>query len=438
MQSQSRLTRRQFVSRIGLETARYGVGLAAAQGILGSLSRARAQGKAPPSERIVTGHIGLGGMGTGHLRAFAGSSRVSVAAVCDVHRERRERGAEIVAERGGQATPYNDYREIIDRDDIDAVVIATPDHWHALPTIHACEAGKDVYCEKPMTLTIEEGRRMIAAARRFRRIVQIGTQQRAGEHFRHCVELLRSGRIGKISFCRTWFGGGSGGGWPEDRDPPPELDWDMWLGPAPWVPFSSARFGNFRMFWDYSGGRLTDWGTHLIDIIHWGTGEDSPVTIEATGRYANDGIYDMPESLQVTYEYPSFTMVWSQPPPDPLPLGRAGHGMYFEGSAGRLFVDRQGYIVEPEEIDKEPIGDNEFRLPRVANHRDEWLDCVKSRQLPTSDVAVGHRSTSAPHLGNIAFRLGRRLEWDGEAEQFIGDDAANRMVGKPYRAPWHL
>ncbi len=231
---------------------------------------------------------------------------------------------------------------------------------------------------------------------------------------------------------------GSGGGWPADEDPPPELDWDMWLGPAPWVPYNPERFGNFRMFWDYSGGRLTDWGTHLIDIIHWGTGEDTPVYIEAKGRYANDGIFDMPETLEVTYEYPSYTMIWSQPPPDPLPLGRPGHGMYFEGTEGRLFVDREGYIVEPQEADAEPIGEDEFRLPRVPGHTGEWLQCIKTRELPTSDVAVGHRSTSAPHLGNIAFKLSRRLHWDGEAEQFVGDDEANRMVGKPYRAPWRL
>ena len=438
MSSTGHLTRRRFLQEIGRKLVTYGVGLGAAQGIMVSRSRAQGAGKVVPSERLITGHIGIGGMGGGHLGSFARWDQVSVAAVCEVHAGRRAAAAKVVADAGGHAEQYGDYRKLLERRDIDAVVIATPDHWHTLPTIQACEAGKDVYCEKPMTLTIEEGQKMIAAARRYSRIVQIGTQQRAGDHFRHVVELLRSGRIGRITFCRTWFGGGSGGGWPADEDPPAGLDWDLWLGPAPWVPYNPARFGNFRMFRDYSGGLLTDWGTHLIDIIHWGTGEDAPVTIEATGHYATDGIYEMPEALEVTYQYPSYTMVWSQPPPRPLPLGREGHGMYFEGTEGRLFVDREGYIVEPEEADQEPIGENEFRLPRVPGHTGEWLECLKTRQLPTSDVAVGHRSTSAPHLGNIAFRLGRRLHWDGVAEQFVGDDEANRLVGRSYRAPWHL
>jgi len=431
------LSRRDFLKTTGRKLAAFGVGMAAAGGITRSVAWAQDRGKVPPSERIYTGHIGIGGMGGGHLGGFIGNPQTDVVAVCEVHQGRLADAKKRVEDAGGKADAYTDFRRVIERPDIDAVVIATPDHWHTLTTIMACEAGKDVYCEKPMTLTIEEGRKMIQAARRYNRIVQIGTQQRADEHFRHVVEQLRSGRIGKITLTRTWFGGGSGGGWPPDGEPPADIDWDMWLGPAPWVPFNPARFGNFRMFWDYSGGELTDWGTHLIDIIHWGTGEDTPLEIEAKGRYANDGIYDMPETLEVTYKYPSHTMIWSQPPPEPLPLGRPGHGMYFEGAKGRCFVDRGGYIFDPPELDQ-PLGPNDFHLPRVPGHGGEWLECIKTRQLPTSDVAVGHRSTSAPHLGNIAFRLGRKLRWDGEKEQFIGDEVANRFVGKPYRPPWHL
>ena len=438
MSASTRHTRREFLRKTGRQVIGFGVGLSAAQGITRMVAQAQMTGKLPLSESVVTAHIGIGGMGGGHLGGCIGNPRIRPAAVVEVHAGRRRAAAQRIRDAGGQADEYVDYREALARDDIDAVVIATPDHWHALPSIHACEAGKDVYCEKPMTLTIAEGQKMIAAARRYGRIVQIGTQQRAGGHFRDVVERLRSGLIGKITLTRTWFGGGSGGGWPADGAPPPEIDWDMWLGPAPWVPYNSARFGNFRMFWDYSGGRLTDWGTHLIDIIHWGTGEDAPLEIEATGRYANDGIYDMPETMEITYTYPTHTMIWSQPPPEPLPLGDPGHGMYFEGDRGKLFIDRGGWQTDPPELKNEPLPANAFRLPRVAGHMEEWLDCIKSRELPTSDVAVGHRSTSAPHLGNIAFRLGRRLRWDPEKEQFIGDDEANRWVGKPYRAPWHL
>jgi predicted dehydrogenase len=427
------VTRRQFLAR----AAALGLTAAGATGMSAWPARAQSR-RISANETIVTGHIGIGGMGGGHLGGFAHNPRCRVAAVCDVQEERRNHAAEVVAEAGGRADAYDDFRRVLERDDIDAVVIATPDHWHALTTITACEAGKDVYCEKPMTLTIEEGQAMIRTARRYGRIVQIGTQQRSQEHIRHAVCLVRSGRIGKVTLARTWFGGGGGGGYPPDEPVPPGLDWEMWLGPAPWRPYNPARFSNFRMFTDYSGGRLTDWGTHLIDIIHWGTGEDAPVSIEAKGRMSTDGCYEMPETLEITYEYPTFTMIWSQPPPDPLPMGIPDYGMYFEGTEGRLFVDREKYIIEPEEADAEPLGPGDFTLPPSKGHSGEWLDCIVTRELPVSDVAVGHRSTSAPHLGNLAFRLGRKLNWDREAERFIGDDEANRMLSKPYRAPWHL
>jgi len=425
---QRTVTRREFLARTA------GAGVLAGSMVAGTAARAQVS----PNERLSIGFIGLGGMGSGHLHGFAGSPKWEVRAVCDVHQGRRENGAKVVADAGGQATPYRDFREVIDHDDIDAVLIATPDHWHALTTVMACESGKDVYCEKPMALTIYEQQRMIQAARRYGRIVQIGTQQRSQSHIRHAVELVRSGRIGKVTLCRAWLGGGGGGGWPPNGQPPAELDWDLWLGPAPWVEYNPARFGNFRQFWDYSGGGMTDWGTHLIDILHWGTGEDAPVSIEATGRYADDGIYEMPESLEVIYQYPTHTMIWSQPPPEPLPMGQPSYGMYFEGTNGRLFVDREKYTIEPEDADKEPLGKEDFILPRVASHSDEWYDCIFSRELPTSDAAVAHRSTSSPHLGNIAFRIGRKLRWDGVAERFVDDDEANRWIARPYREPWVL
>ncbi len=424
------VTRRDFLQR-----------LAAGAAVAGTAwTHAAARAQVPGADAPVRiGHIGLGGMGSGHLNGFARNPRCRVVAVCDVHLSRAESAAGVVEAAGGSADVYQDFRHVLDRDDVDAVVIATPDHWHTLPTIMACEAGKDVYCEKPLHLFIDEGKAMVAAARRYGRVVQVGTQQRNQTHIRHAVELVRSGRIGKVHTCHTWFGGGSGGGWPEPGAIPPELDWDMWLGPAPWVPYHQLRFGNFRMFWDYSGGRLTDWGTHLIDIIHWGTGEDAPLSIEATGRYANDGVYDMPETMTITYQYPTYTMIWSQPPPDPLPLGEnREYGMYFEGSDGRLFVDREKYIIEPEEADDEPIGEDGFVLGPGISHGDDWMNCIATRERPTSDVAIGHRSTSAPHLGNIAFRLGRKLNWDPVAERFIGDNEANRWLDRPYRAPWHL
>lgn len=278
---------------------------------------------------------------------------------------------------------------------------------------------------------------MINAARRYGRVVQVGTQQRADAHFREVVEYVRSGRIGKVTFARTWFPGGTGGGETKVEPVPPELDWDMWLGPAPLTPYVPGRFFDFRMYRDYSGGRLTDWGTHLIDIVHWATGEDTPISVVANGgNYVSSPTCDMPDTLEVLYEYPSYLMTWSQQ----LARGFDGHdyGIQFWGTDGSIFVDRSGYAVFPEGKVLEPIGPGDFCLPRVAGHQREWLECIRTRERPTSDVAVGHRSTSAPHLGNIAYILGRKLLWDGEREQFIGDDEANRLVGKPYRAPWHL
>jgi len=397
---------------------------------------ARESDKAPPSDRIGLGFIGTGGMGKAHVRGFIKEPDVDIVAVCDVYDEHLKQAVDLTE---GKAKGYKDYRELLERKDIDAVVIATPDHWHALPMIHACEAGKDVYVEKPLSLTIEEGRAMVNAARRYNRVVQVGTQQRAGAHFRYVVELIRSGRIGKIKEARTWFGPQGSGKWTPDEAPPSGLDWDMWLGPAPFVPYNQSRFRAFRRFWDYSGGALTDWGTHLIDIVHWATGEDAPVTIKAEGRYPKEGIYETPETLVVTYQYPDFVLHWTQLPNQHYDDNAShGYGIKFYGTDGEIFVDRTLFVVYPEGRRIKPIRPDEFMLPRVKSHRREFLDCVKTREKPTSDVEVGHRSTSAPHLGNIAFRVGREIKWDAHAERVVGDEEADRLVRKPYRAPWCL
>jgi predicted dehydrogenase len=334
---------------------------------------------------------------------------------------------------------YKDYRQLLERRDVDAVVIATPDHWHALIAIHAAEAGKDIYCEKPMTHTIEEGRQLVNAVRRYGRVFQLGTQQRAADHFRRAVELVRSGKLGKVKLCRCWIGYNPHSNYVPEQPVPKELDWDMWLGPAAWRPYRPCYHPfNWRWFWDFGGGLMTDWGVHLIDIILWGMGDELPVTIEAKGRYYADSFYDVPQWMEVTYEFPSYTLIWHQPPPNPLPLGRPGHGMYFEGDKGRLFVDRGGIVTDPPDLINETLGLTDFHLPRVPSHQREFLECVKTRQRPTCDVEVGHRSTYVSILGNIAFRLGRKLRWDAQAERFVGDDEANRWLTKPYRKPWTL
>lgn len=422
----SPVSRREFLKGAG------GLGIA----LLGGLTARRAGAQPPPSERFGAALIGCGGMGRGHLGAMLGHPRLAVIAVCDVDANHLQ---EAVNQTRGQAKAYRDYREVLARDDIDIVCIATPDHWHATITVQACQAGKDVYVEKPMTHNIAEGRAMVEAARRYNRVVQLGTQQRAQGHFREAVELVRSGRIGEVKRARCWIGPGGGGSWGPDGPPPAELDWDFWLGPAPYVPYNPNRVHFvWRYFWDYGGGLMTDWGVHLIDIVHWALGEEIPKTIEARGTYPTGGYQDVPEEMVVEYEYPSYHLTWNQEHGQRWDPEGHGYGIMFYGSEGELFVDRSGYKTYPEERPIAPLGPGDFHLPRVRSHWDDFLNCVMTRDRPASDVEVGHHSTAACHLGNIAFRTGRLLRWDGQAERFIGDPDADRLLSRPPRAPYEL
>jgi len=429
--SESKLSRRKFFYLVGKSAAAFTLGSAL------FVDESSATSKVSPNDKIGVGFIGVGGMGRGHLGWFLGQPDCNVVALCDVDERMLAEAKRMCGER--PVATYKDYCQLLERKDVDVVVIATPDHWHAIIAIHAAQAGKDIYCEKPMTHTIEEGRQLVNAVRRYGRVFQLGTQQRADDHFRRAVELVRSGKLGKVKLCRCWIGYNPHSGYVPEQQPPKELDWDMWIGPAQWCPFRPCYHPfNWRWFWDFGGGLMTDWGVHLIDIILWGMGDELPVTIEAKGRYYPDSFYDVPQWMEVVYEFPSYTLIWHQPPPNPLPLGRPGHGMYFEGDRGRLFVDRGGIVTDPPELVHEVLGPNDFRLPRVPSHQREFLECVKTRQRPTCDVEVGHRSTYVSILGNIAFRLGRKLRWDAQKEQFVGDEEANRWLTKPYRKPWTL
>lgn len=427
-----KMRRRQFFALISKGAASFTLGssLFLSEG----LTSAR---QTSPNDRIGVGFIGVGGMGRAHLGWFLGQPDCDVVAVCDVDDRMLAEAKKMCGNR--PVDTYKDYRRLLERKDIDVVVIATPDHWHALIAIHAAQAGKDIYCEKPMTHTIEEGRELVKAVRRYGRVFQLGTQQRAADHFRRAVELVRSGKLGKVKLCRCWIGYNPHSGFVPEQPVPDGLDWDMWLGPAQWRPFRPCYHPfNWRWFWDFGGGLMTDWGVHLIDIILWGMGDELPVTIEAKGQYYPDSFYDVPRWMEVVYEFPSYTLIWHQPPPNPLPLGRPGHGMYFEGDKGRLFVDRGGIVTDPPELIHETLGPADFQLPRVPSHQREFLECVKTRRQPTCDVEVGHRSTYVSILGNIAFRLGRKLKWDAQNEKFVGDEEANRWLTKPYRKPWTL
>jgi predicted dehydrogenase len=419
-----KLTRRQFLGH----TAAAGAGMAIPYFVPGSVLGA--DGGVPASEKIVMGFIGVGGMGNGHLGSFLGQDDVQVVAVCDVDEQRRnERQARV----GEGCAAYNDYRELLERTDIDAVCIATPDHWHALTSIHACESGKDVYCEKPLTLTVREGREIVNAVRRYGRVFQVGSQQRSAREFRFGCELVRSGYIGELETIRVGIGGGPVGGNDPDTDPPPELDWNMWLGPAPWRPYNRSRCHyTFRWFWDYSGGKMTDWGAHHNDIAQWGNGAShtGPISVEGTAEFPNSGLFETCSKFEVKYKYANGVELNTA-------SGNPG-GCRFEGTEGWVHTNRGKLETEPAELKQLTLGPDDVHLYNSGNHRRNWLECIKTRERPICDVEIGHRSVTVCHIGNIALRIGRPLQWDPETEQFVNDEAANRWLDRPYRAPWHL
>jgi len=405
------------------------------------------------NDRLSVGLIGAGGMGQADLRDFLRTGQADCLAIADVYEPNLDNAIGMTL---GKAKGYKDFRQLLERKDIDAVIIATPDHWHAVPMILACEAGKDVYVEKPLSHTLVEGRKMVEAAARHHRVVQVGTQQRSGEHFQKAVELVRGGKIGKVTSVETWIHGNQfpeGMENPPDSDPPAWLDWDFWLGPAPSHAYNRNRcLGNFRWFWDYSGGILTDWGTHLIDIVHWAMDVNAPRTIQASGgKYLLDDNRETPDTLDVLYEYPaspvsgkSFLMRFSNRVTNGHGPDGHGYGIQFYGTDGTLFIDRGGYTlwpeaarVGPERVYSSAVTHGEGSAQHYP-HVQNFLECVKSRQKPNSDVETTHRSTSAPHLGNIAFKLGRKLTWDAQQETFLGDAEANRLLTKEYRKPWKL
>jgi predicted dehydrogenase len=430
------MTRRRFLNR-----AAAGAGFAAcAPYILTSDALGNAD-KAPANSRIGVGFIGVDSMGGYHLGNFIHNRKVQVRAVCDVDQPIRKAAADRVKKTYGDTADcpdYNDFRDLLARKDIDAVVIATPDHWHALIAIEACKAGKDIYCEKPLTLTIEEGRKLVRAVRRYGRVFQTGSQQRSGgqtrpeSNFRFACELVRSGRIGRVHTVRTGLGGGPTCGWEPETDPPAGLDWNMWLGPALWKPYTPRRCHyEFRWFYDYSGGKMTDWGAHHNDIAQWGLGMDDsgPVHIDGKATFPQDGLYDTATSFTVEYTYANGVK---------LIASSEGRGTRFEGTDGWVHVDRGFLQTHPAELMEERPGPNDVHLYESPGHYEDWFQCVEQRRRPICDVEIGHRSATVCHLGNISMRLGRPIRWDPQTEQVIGDDEAARWVGRPMRAPWHL
>ncbi len=415
-------------------------------------------GKVAPSNRITMGCIGTGNQGINDLRSFLRDERVQITAVCDVNRQSvgywnngvggREPARRIVEEHyarnkesgtyKGCAT-YEDFREVIGREDIDVVLIALPDHWHSIPVIEAAKAGKDIYGEKPLSLTIPEGRAMSDAVKQYGRVFQTGSQQRSDHNFRRACELVRNGRIGKLHTVRCGLPGGtpdiSKTGHRTKPEPVHEgFNYEMWLGPAPYAPYCPARCHvNFRWLLDYSGGQVTDWGGHHPDIAQWGmdTEKTGPVEIKnVKGLFAKDGFYNTANEFYFECIYKDGVKL--------IVSNKERGGVTFEGTEGRIWADRGRHDARPKSLLESVIGPNEIHLYRSDNHSRNFIDCVISRKEPVAPIETAHRSITISHLGNIAMRLERDLKWDPDKEQFINDEQADRMMSRSMRSPWHL
>jgi predicted dehydrogenase len=437
-------------------------GLAAAAAVsLSALAYRRVPGA---NERIGVGFIGYGLIGKRHVADFKRQRDADLVAVSDVHRGRLEEGK---AALGAGASGYGDFRRLLDDRRVHAVVVSTPDHWHALMTMLACDAGKDVYVEKPLTLFVREGRWMIDVAARTGCVVQVGTQQRSGKHYQRARELMRSGKLGTIHSVKMQAvrNIGRGFGNPPDADPPPELDWDLWLGPAPKRPYNPLRcIYHFRWFWDYSGGQMTNLGAHHLDIVDWVLGLDRLKSVSCIGgRFVNQDGGQTPDTQEAVFDCGSFVATWSLRECSRGTPGRAG--LEFFGSHGSLALARDGFQVaadldEPAEsqipaFDGHPVGGPRTETRRSRRQRTEpvhdtsgdsdeqfqghvrdYLDAVKTRKQPISTLESAHRTSVACHLANLSMRLSRQIRWDPASETIVGDEQANAHLVRPYRAPW--
>ena len=443
-------TRRRFI-RSSLGSAAALAGCAAAD----KAGRRRPVAPAPrlgPNETIRAALIGSGGMGRGDMLTFLPNKDVEFPVICDVDHRMIAKGVKALENaRGKGPEVVKDWRRIMDRSDIHVCLVATPDHWHALPTIRACQSGKDVYVEKPLATSIGEGRSMLEAARKYDRVVQMGTQWRSAAHWREAVQYVQSGKLGKIRLVRCWayLAWVHSVGKPADGPVPEGVDYDMWLGPAPERPFNRARFHfSFRWFWDYAGGLMTDWGVHLLNIALWAMGPRMPQRVTSTGgKYVFDDISDTPDTQHALYDYGDYTLVWEHQMEGGHGCEGREHGVAFHGSEGTLIVDTGGWEVIPAardqrvKTDKKPLPAEKHEKTGSdgrPEHVRNFLDCVRSRQQPVENVAVGHFVSTAAHLGNLALRTGQAIQWDEKNERAVGDNVPDELLTKPYRSPWKL
>ena len=419
-------------------------GVAAAAGVAATLGSPRAVGA---NDRIRVGYIGVGNRGGQLIKATLPHKDAEIVAVCDVYEPYRRQWAEKL---GGQVAQYGDFRDMLARTDIDAVFIATPDHWHAIQTITACDTGKDVYVEKPLTITIHEGRRMVEAARRNNRVVQVGLHRRSSTLFPQLAELVQAGGVGKVTVARCYRISNmypDGIGLDPDGEPPPGLDWNLWLGPRPKRPFNKNIAPYKFRWWKSYSSQIGNWGVHYLDLIRWIVGAEAPASVSAHGgQYAVTDARTIPDTMHVVFEFASgWLLLFGQ-------YEASGHRMFpsgeFElrGTQGIVYGGTKGFEIVPERG-----GQFQDRAPRMdpmkvqstdgdltVAHIRNFLDCVKSRKTPNADVEVGHRSTTFSHLGNIALATRSRIEWDAERERITNNKPANKLLHYKYRSPWKL
>jgi predicted dehydrogenase len=442
----SELTRRNFARAAGLTTA---------------LSYSRVLGA---SDRVRMGYIGLGNRGDQVHDAFLEHADQQTVAVCDLRNDYMD-----FAIKKSRATPkkYTDYRKLIEDKDVDAVAIATPDHWHALMFIEACNAGKDVYVEKPLSLTVVEGRRMVEVAERTKRVVQVGIHRRSSAFLKEAADFVRAGGIGHVTVAKSYHVMNEwpkGIGNPPDQPPPSDWDWEQWLGPAPKVPYNQNRaFYNFRWFYNYSGGQLTNFGVHYIDMIRWCLGKDAPRAVTSMGgKYAVEDNRDIPDTLEVLWEFDGPTLViFCQYNANAAPGNLQDAEMELRGTKGTMYLHSNRWEVVPERTTQlerfartplDRVSERSYNPSRkpamepksakgsqdTAFHARNFLDCVKSRAKCNCDILTGHLSTSGTIIGNIAHKTRSYLEWDAKAERFSNNQAANRLLHYQYRAPYKL
>jgi predicted dehydrogenase len=408
------------------------------------------------NDRIRVAFIGMGRMGIESMTTAMKLDNVEVPVLCDVYQPNLEkavtisgRGPDGTADARSKAKGVEDFRKVLEDKSIDAVNISTPDHWHAYMTVEACKNGKDVYVEKPICVAIDEGRKMVQAARKYNRVVQVGTWQRSGTHFQKAVDIVSSGKLGKVTFVRTWNYGHAkpeGIGNPPDGDPPAGLDWEMWLGPAAKRPFNKNRFGvdpkafsHFRWFWDYAGGMMTDWGIHLLDIVQMAFKEVEPTSIVSLGgKYYLQDNRETPDTLQVTYEYPNgMIATYENREANGQSMFKHGYGILFHGTEGTLFVDRGGFQLVPEKDSTIEEMQEESSNQALSAHWQNFIDCIKTRNRPASDIEIGHHSTTTAILGNVALRSKLRIDWDAQRETTLQSEARH-LLKREYRKPWKL